>query len=182
MLRLTQAIYAGLFVNEVLPMKLGELARALLVSRWMSVRLGSVAASILVERLFDGVWLATGVVLATLFVPLPHNIVVAGDVFGTVILIALVLLALLAVVGRRVSPDSSGHAESGADEEIELACSTSGRRQAATLGRRLSNGRDLRPFVAVDRLSCESSGIRARLWAFALSLAPLLCRGSLSGW
>src|SRR6185295_17777064 len=34
--RATQAIYIGLFTNEVLPMRLGELVRVYLASRWIS--------------------------------------------------------------------------------------------------------------------------------------------------
>ena len=160
-LRSTQAIYAGLFVNEVLPMKLGELTRALLVSRWTRARLGSVAASILVERLCDGVWLAAGVVLAALFVPLPHSLVEAGDVFGAGILIALALLFLLAVVGRRESPDREGPA-------------------SITLRGRLSHA----AAAFVRRLSLELRVIgrsRGAAWAFVLSLVLLLAQG-LSFW
>ena len=62
-LRTTQAIYSGMFVNEVLPMKLGELLRAYLISRWTSVKLGTVATSIVIERLFDGLWLAVAFVV-----------------------------------------------------------------------------------------------------------------------
>src|SRR5882757_2233127 len=33
-LRVTQSIYAGLFTNELVPLRFGELVRAFLVSRW----------------------------------------------------------------------------------------------------------------------------------------------------
>jgi uncharacterized protein (TIRG00374 family) len=56
--RATQAIYAGLFTNEVLPMRAGELVRAGVVAGRLHVRLDAVAASILVERLLDAAWLA----------------------------------------------------------------------------------------------------------------------------
>lgn len=161
-LRVTQAIYAGLFVNEVLPMKLGELVRAFLVSRWMSARLGSVAATMLVERLCDGVWLAACVVMAALFVPLPHGLVEAGDVFGVSILVTLCLLALLAVVGRRVSPD-------GGARPASLTLKGQLSHAAAALFRRLS---------LELRVIAQSRGA---FWAFALSLALLLLQG-LSFW
>ena len=97
--RATRAVYAGLFTNEVMPMKPGELVRAYLVSRWLSVRLGTVAASILVERLFDGVWLAAGSLLAIIFLPLPRRIVEAGDVFVFAVLILFVLFLFTALRG-----------------------------------------------------------------------------------
>jgi glycosyltransferase 2 family protein len=105
-LRTTQAIYAGLFVNEMLPMKVGEIVRAFLISRWTSVKLSSVVPSILLERLFDGVWLAVGIVMTILFVPLPRKLVEAGDVFGVAILVALVIVTLFALGGRRPSSDN----------------------------------------------------------------------------
>ena len=36
LLHTTQAIYSGMFANEVLPLKLGELLRGYLISRWTS--------------------------------------------------------------------------------------------------------------------------------------------------
>ncbi len=86
--RATQAIYAGLFANEVLPMRFGELVRAYLVSRWVSAGLMSIIPSMIVERLLDGVWLALGVGLTAIFVPLPKDLLNAGDIFGIIVLIA----------------------------------------------------------------------------------------------
>jgi hypothetical protein len=43
----------------MLPMKVGEIVRALLVSRWTSAKLSSIVPSIMLERLCDGVWLGT---------------------------------------------------------------------------------------------------------------------------
>ncbi|MBI3951143.1 MAG: flippase-like domain-containing protein [Acidobacteria bacterium] len=88
LLRTTQAIYAGLFTNEVLPMRFGELVRAYLVSRWAYVRLVSIIPSMAVERLFDGIWLAVGIGLTTLFVPLPKNLLEARNTLGIIVLIA----------------------------------------------------------------------------------------------
>jgi uncharacterized protein (TIRG00374 family) len=104
--RTTQAIYAGLFVNEMLPMKLGEIVRAFLISRWTSAKLSSVVPSILLERLFDGIWLAVGIIITILFVPLPRRLVEAGDVFGVAMLVALVMVTLLALGGRRPSSNN----------------------------------------------------------------------------
>ncbi len=83
----TQAIYAGLFTNEVLPMRFGELVRAYLASRWASTSFVAVIPSMAVERLFDGVWLAIGIGLAAMFVPLPKNLLEAGDILGVIVLL-----------------------------------------------------------------------------------------------
>lgn len=99
-IRATQAIYAGLFTNEVMPLRLGELVRALLASRWLSSPnhaqnrrvtgapsgIGAVLPSMAVERLLDALWLAAGIGLAALFVRLPRNLLEAGDVLGAMVL------------------------------------------------------------------------------------------------
>lgn len=70
-LRATQAVYAGLFINELLPMRVGEIGRAFLVSRWLERPFLAVVPSMAVERLMDAIWLAVGIALTAMFVPLP---------------------------------------------------------------------------------------------------------------
>ena len=96
----TQAIYAGLFTNEVTPFRAGELVRAYLVSRWAGVRFLSIVPSIAAERLFDGVWLAIAIGITAMFVPLPRDLIVGGNVLG-VIAIAATALFLFLVYRRR---------------------------------------------------------------------------------
>ncbi|HUS10348.1 MAG TPA: lysylphosphatidylglycerol synthase transmembrane domain-containing protein [Pyrinomonadaceae bacterium] len=177
-MRSTQAIYAGLFVNEMLPMKLGELVRAFLVSRWTSIKLSSIGASILVERLCDGVWLATGIALTILLVPLPRHMVEAGDVFWVGVLVVLSLVALLAFKGRGDLPNDDAPIESGvyAGPGVQTADASAGFRSFNSW-RRLSH--TLVTFV--HRLSLELHVIgwsRGMLLAFALSLAMLLLQGA----
>src|SRR5262249_28485807 len=87
-LRATQAIYAGLFTSEILPMRLGELVRAYLASRWTAAKFVAVIPSMVVERLFDGVWLAAGIGLTAVFAPLPKNLVRAADALGAGVILA----------------------------------------------------------------------------------------------
>ncbi len=94
-LRATQAVYAGLFTNEIFPMRFGEIVRAYLVSRWTGMDLVRVIPSMAAERLFDGVWLAIGIGLAAVFVPLPRELAAAGDLLGIAVLLAVVLFAVL---------------------------------------------------------------------------------------
>jgi uncharacterized protein (TIRG00374 family) len=103
MLRSTQAIYAGLFTNEVLPMRLGELVRAYLVSRWMEAKLIQIIPSMVLERLFDGAWVAVAFGLAAIFVPLPERLLRAGDTLGAIVVIAAALFLYFVFRRRRAS-------------------------------------------------------------------------------
>jgi uncharacterized protein (TIRG00374 family) len=108
LVRATQAIYAGLFTNEIVPLRAGELVRAYLVSRWRAIEFVDVLPSIAVERFFDGIWLAVGIGLTAIFVRLPENLIRAADVLGVAVLFAAALLAALVIRKRRApaSPPS----------------------------------------------------------------------------
>jgi glycosyltransferase 2 family protein len=54
------AIYVGLFANEVLPLRAGELIRCFLLARWSEIPTSVTLASALIERIFDGVLLIGG--------------------------------------------------------------------------------------------------------------------------
>lgn len=100
----TTAVYAGLFTNEVLPLRMGELVRSYLVARRLAVDLLTVLASVAVERLFDGLWLALAVGLVALMVPLPPELVRIADILGAFVLVAALVFVLLIVwTGRRGS-------------------------------------------------------------------------------
>ena len=103
-LRATQAIYAGLFTNEVLPLHVGELVRAYLVSRWLKVRFLAALPSIAVERLLDGVWLALAIAFVAFFVPLPRSIENGADVFGLLVILCVAGFAYL-VYWKSAAPD-----------------------------------------------------------------------------
>jgi uncharacterized protein (TIRG00374 family) len=55
---LFRTLVIGLMVNDLFPIRLGEIARALLLARNASVPIGTSLASILVERVLDGLALA----------------------------------------------------------------------------------------------------------------------------
>jgi uncharacterized membrane protein YbhN (UPF0104 family) len=101
LMRATQAIYAGLFVNEIVPLRAGELVRAYFVSRWRAIAFMDVLPSIAVERFFDGIWLAVGIGLTAIFVRLPENLIRAADVLGAVVLLAVALLVALVIRWKR---------------------------------------------------------------------------------
>jgi uncharacterized protein (TIRG00374 family) len=100
--RTTQAIYAGLFLNEVLPMRIGELARAYLVSLWLPAEFVRVIPSMALERLSEGIWLALGIGITAIFVPLPQNLVRSADILGIIVLAATGLFVFFIIRGRKI--------------------------------------------------------------------------------
>jgi uncharacterized protein (TIRG00374 family) len=90
--RVVDAMLVGYFVNAVLPGRVGEVARALIVSRRESVGFGLVAASVVVERAID-VMALSGLVAAALAVTASGwSVAIAG--------LGLAIAAVLAL-GRR---------------------------------------------------------------------------------
>jgi uncharacterized protein (TIRG00374 family) len=110
-LRAAQGIYAGLFTNELVPLRFGELVRAFLVSRWLSSRFTAVLPSMMIERFLDAIWLGVGIALAAIFVPLPKDLVEAGEILGGIVLLAA-LLFLWVVFGMKKEPECSEGASS----------------------------------------------------------------------
>ena len=132
----TQAIYAGLFASEVLPMRPGELLRAFIVSRRLHTEMALVLPSIMVERLFDGIWLALGVAVAAMRMPLPRNLLRAGDLLGGLILVATALF--LYEVFRRPGPAARAHQPPGRLARFRQGFQQIGRRPEAFLAFGLS--------------------------------------------
>ncbi len=95
--RTTQAIYSGLFTNEILPFRTGELIRAYLVSHWMRASFVGVIPSIMVERFFDALWLGVGIALTAQLVDLPSNLMWAANVLGVVVLFFIAVFAFLVI-------------------------------------------------------------------------------------
>jgi uncharacterized protein (TIRG00374 family) len=97
-LKSIRAIYVGLFANEVLPMRTGELLRCYLQSRWSETPFPVILASALAERVFDGLWLVLGLAFVVKFVKdLPPNMIEGGFIVATVVLTlaAVLLVAML---------------------------------------------------------------------------------------
>ncbi len=98
------AIYVGLFANEVLPLRAGELIRCFLMGRWSRIPISVTLASALIERIFDGVLLIAGLFFSLRYMrhfPLSTGqsrvieIITTGSVFLAILI--LVCAALLAV-------------------------------------------------------------------------------------
>jgi glycosyltransferase 2 family protein len=87
-----RAIYIGLFANEVLPLRAGELIRCVLVTRWSSVPVSVSFASALIERIFDGIWLMACFFFTLSVAELPHVLERAGYLLGIIIAVAGVII------------------------------------------------------------------------------------------
>jgi hypothetical protein len=96
--RSVRAIYIGLFANEVLPLRSGEVIRCYLQHLWSGISFPVALSSAVIERLLDGVWLILGFFFTTFFVQLDSNLK-----YGASVLAALVvgLGALLAYAVHR---------------------------------------------------------------------------------
>ena len=102
MAQTARAIYVGLFANEILPFRTGEVIRCYLLSRWSAVPLPVVLSSALVERLFDGVWLILFFGITLQFGRLPAFAGHLAWVLSLVVL-ALVWVLVTVLVARRWS-------------------------------------------------------------------------------
>jgi uncharacterized protein (TIRG00374 family) len=98
--RTVQAIYIGLFANEVLPLRAGELIRCYLLAHWNDLRLSLSFASAAVERVIDGVWMLLAFLITAGFVKgIPKDLIILVQVLGA--LIVLSAGALLWIVATR---------------------------------------------------------------------------------
>jgi glycosyltransferase 2 family protein len=99
-LRATQAFYAGFFINDILPLRMGEIARGYLASVWMAKEFVAIIPSMALERLFEGIWLAIGIGVTAILVPLPKSLDRAATIFGAIVL-GLVALAIFLTAKKR---------------------------------------------------------------------------------
>jgi uncharacterized protein (TIRG00374 family) len=94
--RTVQAIYIGLFANEVLPLRVGELIRCYLLTHWNNLRLSLGFASAAVERVIDGFWLlAAFVVTATLVKGVPEQMILFVQIIGGLLVVGTIVAVWL---------------------------------------------------------------------------------------
>jgi uncharacterized membrane protein YbhN (UPF0104 family) len=91
-LQTLEAIYVGLFTNEVFPLRAGELVRCFLLSKSTELPLSVTFASALIERLFDGVWLITFFMFCLRLHRMPRILVSGGYALGFLILLLAAVL------------------------------------------------------------------------------------------
>jgi uncharacterized protein (TIRG00374 family) len=96
--RTVQAVYIGLFANEVLPLRTGELIRCYLLAHWTPLRLSLSFASAAVERLIDGLLLVAAFLVTLAFVHgVPTDLVLLVKVLAVLLLLGTMLLALIVI-------------------------------------------------------------------------------------
>ncbi|MBV8715032.1 MAG: flippase-like domain-containing protein [Chloroflexi bacterium] len=94
---LFRALVVGFTVNNLLPLRMGEVARAYLLARWGRVSYSSTVASLLVERVLDGLSLALLLLAALLFQPsAPAYLWAVGAIAGCGFLAGAAVLAIAA--------------------------------------------------------------------------------------
>ena len=91
--RSIRAVYVGLFANEILPLRTGEIIRCYLQARWSDLPLTVTLASALIERIFDGFWLCVCLVVTSYFVELPELYHTLGQILAAVVVVGAALLA-----------------------------------------------------------------------------------------
>jgi uncharacterized protein (TIRG00374 family) len=91
--RTVQAIYVGLFANEVLPLRVGEFIRPYLLAHWNDFNLSVVFASVAVEWLIDGFLLLAAFLITTIFVNrIPEELTVAVVLLGMLLVTGTIAL------------------------------------------------------------------------------------------
>jgi uncharacterized protein (TIRG00374 family) len=88
--RTVQAIYIGLFANEVLPLRPGEVIRCYLLAHWNDLRISVGLASAALERVIDGYWLLLAVVAIVVRSerPVDVRLTAAVQVMAVVLMVA----------------------------------------------------------------------------------------------
>jgi uncharacterized membrane protein YbhN (UPF0104 family) len=99
-----EAIYVGLFTNEVFPLRAGELIRCFLLAKSTELPLSVTFASALIERLFDGVWLITFFLFCLRLHRMPGILVSGGYALALLIVFLAVVLGY-AMYARKQSLD-----------------------------------------------------------------------------
>jgi glycosyltransferase 2 family protein len=170
--RATQGVYAGLFTNELVPLRVGGLVRAFLVSRWLSSSFTAVVPSMVVERFLDALFLAAGIGLAAVFVPLPKNLVKADAVLsGIVLLAALLFLWLIYQRNRKVKRGEPDHSSRVLSWPSRLASQlASGIRDIGSSCRLL-----LAALASVAMLACQILALWYMLLACNIGLPLAAC-------
>jgi uncharacterized protein (TIRG00374 family) len=91
--RTVQSIYIGLFANEVLPLRPGEVIRCYLLAHWSDLRLSLTFASAGVERIIDGAWMLVAFLITASFVrAIPRDLIILVRGLAALLLIGAGIL------------------------------------------------------------------------------------------
>ncbi|MEO8048965.1 MAG: lysylphosphatidylglycerol synthase transmembrane domain-containing protein [Acidobacteriota bacterium] len=97
-----RAIYVGLFANEVLPFRAGEVLRCYLLARNRQLPLSVSLTSALIERIFDGIWLSMCIILMLRYTVIPHSLrILVEGAYALGISVLVIALVLGVIMFRR---------------------------------------------------------------------------------
>jgi glycosyltransferase 2 family protein len=116
-----RAIYVGLFANEVLPFRAGEVLRCYLLARNPLLPLSVSFTSALIERVFDGIWLSLCIILMLRYTVFPHSLRYLVDgayVLGITVLV--LALALGVIMFRRHKTRAALAGETGWRRQLHV--------------------------------------------------------------
>jgi uncharacterized protein (TIRG00374 family) len=96
--RTVQAVYIGLYANEILPLRTGEIIRCYLFAHWNKLHLPLVLSSAAIERILDGIFLFLALIAVSFVLPVPGYLIEGGRIMG---LVVFLLMLVLIYVGQR---------------------------------------------------------------------------------
>jgi glycosyltransferase 2 family protein len=102
-----RAVFVGLFGNELLPFKVGELLRCFLLTRRTNLPFSVSLSSVLIERIFDGVWLCLCVFLTLHLIHFPRHfgyLIDGAWILGAMVLGGALVLAVAMFRRRGITP------------------------------------------------------------------------------
>src|SRR5262249_19513676 len=99
--RTVQAIYIGLFANEVLPLRPGEVIRCYLLAHWNDLRISVGFASAALERIIDGFWLLMAFAFIVVHSEKRVDRAIVLAVQGTAVVLLVATAALVWIVKHK---------------------------------------------------------------------------------
>jgi glycosyltransferase 2 family protein len=94
-MRSVRAVYVGLFANEILPLRTGEVIRCYLQARWSELPFSVTLSSALIERVFDGLFLVACMFVTVQLVPgLPGYLIDGTTILAVVVVAGALLLGV----------------------------------------------------------------------------------------
>jgi len=100
--RTVQAIYIGLYANEILPLRTGEVIRCYLLAHWNNIPISLALSSAAIERILDGVWMVMALFITTSLLPLPRYLVAGTQWLALGLCTLLGLLVYVSVHRQKV--------------------------------------------------------------------------------
>jgi len=100
---LLQMVLVGFAVSYVMPLRVGEIARAFMLRNRAGVNYGTVIASLVAERVLDGVAVTGILLLSLLFLPAGRFALALGGVLGVIFVAAFGVLMVAAMQPERAS-------------------------------------------------------------------------------